>query len=159
MVRCPNCGQKTSGDYCQWCKYPILRRSPARRRMAKKRAKKEAELATREKTKGAAEKQTKKEAELATREKTKREVEKARKAKEAEKQTKKEAKIATRKKAKRGAEEAKLAAPLPIVFDQVKQIEECLKQVESICEELRAGKVDTKEALQRLSDISEKIAK
>lgn len=24
MVRCPNCGQKTSGDYCQYCKSPIL---------------------------------------------------------------------------------------------------------------------------------------
>jgi len=24
MVRCPNCGQTTSGDYCQWCGYPVL---------------------------------------------------------------------------------------------------------------------------------------
>jgi len=23
MVRCPNCDQETSGDYCQWCKYPL----------------------------------------------------------------------------------------------------------------------------------------
>jgi len=23
MVRCPNCDQETSGDYCEWCKYPI----------------------------------------------------------------------------------------------------------------------------------------
>jgi len=46
-----------------------------------------------------------------------------------------------------------------MALDQVKQIEECLREVESICEELRAGKVETKEALQRLSDISEKIAK
>ncbi len=28
MVRCPNCGQETSGDYCEWCKYPILSGSP-----------------------------------------------------------------------------------------------------------------------------------
>ena len=30
MVRCPNCSQKTSVDYCQWCKYPILGGSPVR---------------------------------------------------------------------------------------------------------------------------------
>ena len=24
MVRCPNCGQTTGGDYCQWCGYPVL---------------------------------------------------------------------------------------------------------------------------------------
>ena len=24
MVRCPNCGQKTEGDYCRWCGYPVL---------------------------------------------------------------------------------------------------------------------------------------
>jgi len=23
MVRCPNCGQKTGGDYCQWCGYQV----------------------------------------------------------------------------------------------------------------------------------------
>jgi Zn finger protein HypA/HybF involved in hydrogenase expression len=38
MVRCPNCGQKTSGDYCQWCNYPILRGSPRRFGKAKKEA-------------------------------------------------------------------------------------------------------------------------
>jgi hypothetical protein len=24
MVRCPNCGRTTDGDYCQWCGYPVL---------------------------------------------------------------------------------------------------------------------------------------
>ncbi len=24
-MKCPNCGQKTGGDYCQWCNYPILK--------------------------------------------------------------------------------------------------------------------------------------
>ena len=24
MVKCPNCGQKTCGDSCQWCKYPLI---------------------------------------------------------------------------------------------------------------------------------------
>jgi len=44
MVRCPNCGQKTSGGNCQWCKYPIL-----------KGRQREAEVAAREKVKRAAE--------------------------------------------------------------------------------------------------------
>ena len=25
MVKCPNCGQKTIGDYCQYCNYSILK--------------------------------------------------------------------------------------------------------------------------------------
>jgi len=55
MVRCPNCGQKTSGDYCQWCKYPILRGSVKIRRLDEKQAKKEAEREAREKAKRDAE--------------------------------------------------------------------------------------------------------
>ena len=62
-----------------------------------------------------------------------------------------------KEKAKREAEEAKQALPSLIDFDQEKQIEECLKEVKSICEELRAGKIETKEAIQRLLDISERI--
>ena len=104
MVRCPNCGQKTTGGDCQWCKYPILR---GRRKEAKK-------------------------------------------AEEAEKQAKKEAELAAKEQAKREAEEARKA-------EEAKHIEECLKQVESTCEELRAGKIETKEAIQRLLDISERI--
>jgi len=127
MARCPNCGQKTRGDYCQWCNYPILRVRPIRRRKAEEQARKEAEIAAKEKAR--------------------REAEEAKKAKAAGEQARKEAELAAKEKAEREAEE------------QVKQIEECLKQVESICEELRAGKVETKEALQRLSDISERIAK
>jgi len=45
MVRCPNCGQKTTGDHCQWCNYPILRGSPTRHREAEKQAEKEAKEA------------------------------------------------------------------------------------------------------------------
>ncbi len=36
MFRCPNCGLKASGDYCQWCHYPILRGVPKRGRKSKK---------------------------------------------------------------------------------------------------------------------------
>jgi hypothetical protein len=35
----------------------------------------------------------------------------------------------------------------------VKQVEDCLKEVEVICEDLKAGKVKTREALERLSNI------
>ena len=53
-VRCPNCGLKASGDYCQWCHYPILRGRPTRGRKAKKQKAieaKEAEVAARERAK------------------------------------------------------------------------------------------------------------
>jgi len=122
VFRCPNCGLKTSGDYCQYCNYPILRGRRTRRRKVRKQAEKEAELAAKEKAK--------------------REAEEARKAEEAQKQAEKE---------------AEPVLPSPIDFDPRKQIEESLKQVESIREELRAGKVSTKEAIQRLLDISERI--
>jgi len=36
MAKCSNCGQKTSGDYCQWCNYPILRHGLFRFRKTKK---------------------------------------------------------------------------------------------------------------------------
>jgi sulfite reductase alpha subunit-like flavoprotein len=118
MAICPNCGQKASGDYCECCKYPILRGSSTRRREAEKQAKKEAEVAAKEKAKREAEearkareteKQAKKEAELAAKEKAKREAEEARKARETEKQAKKEAELAAKEKAKREAEEARKA--------------------------------------------------
>ncbi len=48
MVRCPNCGQKTSGDYCHCCKYPILKGKPTRAWKAEKLAKKQAEIEARE---------------------------------------------------------------------------------------------------------------
>ena len=45
MTRCPNCGQKTtgSGDYCQYCRYPILKGGRARQRRAQLLARKQAE--------------------------------------------------------------------------------------------------------------------
>lgn len=30
MVRCPNCGQKTGVDSCQWCNYPVLKSRPTK---------------------------------------------------------------------------------------------------------------------------------
>jgi len=135
MMRCPNCGQRTSGGDCQWCKYPIL-------------------------------KGRQKEAEAAAREKAKQEVEEARRAKEAEKQAKKkEAEAAAREKAKQEAEKAKEAKEAvralssQIDLEQAKHLEECLKEMESIHEELRAGKIGTGEAIQKLRDIAERMSK
>ncbi len=142
MVRCPNCGQKTSGGDCQWCKYPIL-------------------------------KGRQKQAMIAAREKTEREAKEAKQAKETEKQAEKQAVIAAREKTEREAKEAKQAKETEkqaskeavrvllsqIYSNQVKRIEECLKELESIREELRVGKIGAEEAIQRLRDISERISK
>jgi len=125
-VRCPNCGQKTSGDYCQWCNYPLPRRRPTRRRKFEKLVAKEFKLAAREEAK--------------------RKAEEARQAREAEEQAKEEAELAAREEAKRKAEE-------------IKQAVENLKQIEKTCKQLRAGKIETKEAIQKLSDITDRIAK
>ena len=59
MVRCPNCGQETSGDSCQWCQYPLLRGRLVRRR----RVRRKPEEARQSKE---AEKQAQKEARLAS---------------------------------------------------------------------------------------------
>ncbi|MFQ6122868.1 MAG: hypothetical protein ACE5LA_07435, partial [Dehalococcoidales bacterium] len=57
----------------------------------------------------------------------------------------------------REAEEAKKAKEAEKLAQKLTEIEERLKEVESICGELKAGKVGTKEAIQKLSDISERI--
>ncbi|MDD5038173.1 MAG: hypothetical protein PHN78_02510, partial [Dehalococcoidales bacterium] len=83
MIRCPNCGRRTSGDYCQWCKYPVLRgksthigsQGQAKTQAvqsAKEQAKREAEAA---KQAQLAEKQAKIQAELAAKEQAKKEAE------------------------------------------------------------------------------------
>ena len=76
-------------------------------------------------------------------------AEEAYKAKDAQKQEATEAKLAAVEEARSKAEEAK----------KVKQVEKSLKQIEKTCEQLRAGKIETKEAIQKLSDITERIAK
>ena len=78
---------KTSGDNCQWCKYPILEGRVARRRKIQKQAKREAGLAAKEEAK--------------------RKTEDTRKAKEAQKQAEKEAKLAAKEVTNREAQEAK----------------------------------------------------
>ena len=81
MVRCRNCGQKTEGDYCQWCGYPIVRYGFRRRRKLEKEAVKEAEA--------------RREAKEA-KERARREAEEAKRAKEAEAKATREAEEARR---------------------------------------------------------------
>jgi hypothetical protein len=66
MVRCPYCGQNTSGDYCHCCKYPILYNKPIKA--------------------GTSSNRTSRQAVLEAESKAKQEAEVARKAKEADKQ-------------------------------------------------------------------------
>jgi len=89
-MTCLNCGQKTSGiDSCEWCRYPLLEGSEARRREAEKLAAKEEARRKAQEAKEAklAEKRAPKEA--------KRKASKARKATDDVKQVKKEDKPAS----------------------------------------------------------------
>jgi flagellar protein FlaI len=71
-MKCPNCGQKTSGiDSCEWCRYPLLKGSEARRRKAER---------------------------LAAKQEARRKAQEARQVKLAEKQAKKESKPASQQK-------------------------------------------------------------
>ena len=116
MVKCPNCGRKTSGDYCQWCGSPIPERSlGAWRRRGRTRKEVEARA---KKEAGETEKRVRKEAEQFAGAQAKKEAEewkktgeaeaRARKeAGEAEKRAKKEAEQLAREQAKKEAEEKK----------------------------------------------------
>jgi len=138
MIRCPNCGQKTSGEYCQWCKYPILRGGKIKQKTAEKPAKKEANRAATEKAR--------------------REAEETKKAKEAEKQAKKEANRAAAEKARREAKEAKkplrdtdseiyegdfrLVVPLTTGFEKLNQFKESIERIENITIIWSGGSID-----------------
>ena len=88
-MRCPNCDQKTSGiDSCEWCRYPLLEGSKARRLKAEKLAAKE------EAKRKAQEARQAKLAEKLAQKEAKRKARQARKARDAVKQAKKEAKTA-----------------------------------------------------------------
>ena len=129
MIRCPNCGQKTSGEFCQWCKYPLPKRRPVRFRRVQKRAELEARLAAKEDAQ--------------------KKVEEERQAREARRQAEQQAKLAAKEEAQKKAEEAR----------EVKQAEKGLEEIEKTCGQLRDGKIETEEAIQKLLDISDKIAK
>ena len=97
-MKCPNCGQKTSGiDSCEWCHYPLLEGSKARRLEAEKLAAKEEAKRKAQEARQAklAEKLAQQEAKRKAHEKARRKARQARKAREdAVKQAKKEAETA-----------------------------------------------------------------
>ena len=133
MIKCPNCGRRTTGDSCQWCSYPILKGRPIRRRKTPK---------------------------LAAKEETKRKAKEARQAREAQIQADKAAKLAAKEEAKKKTEEAQQAKEAQIqAAKEAKQIGKSLKQVEETCEQLRTEKIGAKEAIRKLLDISERTAK
>ena len=113
MAKCPNCGQKTGGDFCKWCGYP-LRRSRASRKEAEgakfvREAEKEAKKVSEEKARKEA-KQAKQEAIRAKREAEKRAKLEAREAKEKAKREAKEAEEKAKREAKETEEKAKREA-------------------------------------------------
>ena len=110
MVRCRNCGQETSGNYCQWCHYPILKGRAIGHRQTEKRERKEAELAAKEQAK--------------------REAEEARKAKEAEEKAKREAEETVGAELYQGT--VKLTIVSPVDLDQMRKLEEYLCQVQDL---------------------------
>ena len=113
MVRCPNCGQKTDGDYCQWCGSPISSRdSGVQRRTEQEKKTKEAEARVKKEAEEA-EKRARKEAEKFAKEQEKKareaEARAKKEAEEAEKRAKKEAEQLAREQAKKETEEEKEA--------------------------------------------------
>ena len=136
MVRCPNCGQNTSGDYCEWCNYPILKRRVKRRQKAKA-----ADLAAREKARQdaidakkakQAEERAGKEADLAAREKAKQDTIDAEKAKQAEERAGKEAGLAPGEKTNIYQGNLNLVVQSPKGYEQVWQFEQYLKGLENL---------------------------
>lgn len=166
MFTCPNCGQKTEGDSCQWCHYPILKGKPVKQhksypiimgrplRQRKGKADGQAAIKTEEikKAKQLA-KEEAKEAKQIAKEQAEREAKEAKLL--AEERVKKEAeeiveatikaseqdKIEVRKVEKDEPPVIKtnselcegvveLVFPPPVNLNQVKQVEESLKQIE-----------------------------
>jgi len=172
MAICPNCGQKTSGDYCQFCNYPILRPSTARRQRALEAGRaREAEKKANEYL----------EEIESIYEKLKEEIKKAREAeKEAREKAEREAEERAREEAQKelpAEEKEEVAAAveetkvdlyirdmeslltLPMDLEKVKHLEGYLEEIESTSEELKTGKVSSKEAIQKLRDISARLSK
>lgn len=127
MTTCPNCGQETSGANCQWCSFPLLRRTPVIHRRIQAAGQ-------------------------------------AKKARQTEEQAKKQAEIEAREKAvgenlpESYGEDIKRMLSLPVGLNQVKHFEEYLDKVESISDDLSAGRIRTEEAMQKFRDISKKVS-
>ena len=116
MPKCPNCGQRTEDNFCQWCGYPIRRGDSARNAKAKK------------------------EAERAAKDRASREAEEAKRAKEAKKRVKGEDEEAVSAELYQGI--VKLTIVPPIDLGQVRKLEEYLSQVQDLRLVLIGGSVD-----------------
>ena len=99
MSRCPNCGQSSKSDFCEWCGYPVNLGGQIDKEKAKRDAKKARQ----------AQQEAKKKADLEAREKAKRDAKEAKKVRQAEQEAKKKADLEAREKAKRDAKESKKA--------------------------------------------------
>ncbi|MAE11096.1 MAG: hypothetical protein CL876_04160, partial [Dehalococcoidales bacterium] len=98
------------------------------------------------------------------REEKRREEKKKKKARQTEEQAKKQAEIEAREKAvgenlpESYGEDIKRMLSLPVGLNQVKHFEEYLDKVESISDDLSAGRIRTEEAMQKFRDISKKVS-
>jgi hypothetical protein len=129
MSRCPNCGQSSESDFCEWCGYPVHIGGQIDKDKAKREAK-EAKKARQ------AEQEAKKKADLEAREKAKREAKEAKKARQAEQKAKKDIKAA-----KDLVKESKVNATyegivrivlLQANLNQVKIVEKYLLQIKNL---------------------------
>ncbi len=167
MFTCPNCGQKTEGDTCQWCHYPILKGKPVRQdrsypiimgrplRQRETNKQIEREVPEAKKAKQLAKEEARKARQIA-KERAKKETKELKAAKQlAREQAQREAEEIVEAPIKtieqdeievRKVEEIKppvvetfseldegvveLVFPPPVNLNQVKQVEESLKQIE-----------------------------
>ena len=118
MPKCPNCGQRTEDNFCQWCGYPIRRGDSARNAKAKK------------------------EAERAAKDRASREAEEAKRAKEAKNRVKGEEEDKEAVSAELYQGIVKLTIVPPIDLGQVRKLEEYLSQVQDLRLVLIGGSVD-----------------
>jgi len=149
MVKCPNCGEKAKGSFCEWCGYHLVKGgTPKKLKGAEEKAKREAEREARERAKREAEEakeakqaeeKARKEAEQAAKERAKREAEEAKEAKQAEEKARKEAEQVS---AELYEGMVKLAIASPVDCDQMRELEEYLSQVQELRLVLVGGSVE-----------------
>ena len=141
MAKCSNCGQKTEGDFCQWCGYPVMKGGQGDK--VKPKGKPEGVKSVKR-----AEARAKKVAEREAKERAKREAEGARKAKRPEAKAnrvpEKETEVETGEAVGDGFYQGvvKLILVLPIALSQMRKLEEALHQVEGLHLEVIGGSVE-----------------
>ena len=149
MIKCSNCGQKTEGDFCQWCGYPVMKGGqgdkvkpkgkPEEAKSVKRveaTAKKVAEREDKEQAKREAE-----EAGKAKRDAEREDKERAKRWADEIKRSKKQAELKAKKKTKREAEEDRKAERAEARIKRVPETEdEEAKRAKREAEEDRKAK-------------------